>query len=142
MNVIKKIFSKFIPKRHLTNSNSGKTFDVRYNDLGAFKYDESGFTIQYEDFTKRILWDDITQLNVYKVDQLTIDRIDMEIVYGDKAVEISEKLPGWYQFILKTKEIFPTIPKDWDIKIIHPAFATNYTTIYDKAKLDQEQSLS
>lgn len=111
-----------------------------YSDLGAFEYDESGFTIQYKDFTKRLAWADITQLNVYKVDQLTIDRIDMQIVYGDKAFTISEELPGWYQFVLKTKEIFPTIPKDWDITIIQPAFAKNFTTIYDKTKVNQEQN--
>ena len=135
MSRITKIFSKLFPKAHLTNSNSDKTFDEIYNDMGAFAYDESGFTIHYENFTKRLAWTDITQLNVYKVDQFTIDRIDMEIVYGDKAFTISEELPGWYQFVLRTKEIFPSIPKDWDIKITQPAFATNYTTIYDKSKL-------
>ena len=119
----------------MTNCNTGKTFDEIYNDLGAFEYDESGFTLCYEGFTKRLSWIDITQLNVYKVDQFTIDRIDMEIVYGSKAFTISEDIPGWYQFILKTKEIFVTIPKDWDITIIKPAFATNFVTIYDKQKL-------
>ena len=135
MSRITKIFSKLFPREHLTNSNSGKTFDEMYNDLGAFEYDESGFTIHYENFTKRLAWTDVTQLNVYKVDRFTIDRIDMEIVYGDKAFTISEELPGWYQFVVRTKEIFPTIPKDWEYKITQPAFATNYTTIYDKSKL-------
>lgn len=132
MNWLKNIFTKTIPKKHETNNNSGKLFDDMYQDLGAFQYDEKGFIISYEDFTKRINWADITQLNVFKVDLMTIDRIDMEIVYGDNAFTISEELPGWYQFVLKTKEIFPTIPKDWDITIIQPAFATNYRTIYDK----------
>ena len=132
MTWFNKIFSKAVTPRHLTNSNSGKSFDEMYNDLGVFLYDNNGFIMTYEDFTKRLEWKDITQLNVYKVDQYTIDRIDMEIVYGDKAFTISEELPGWYQFILKTKEIFPTIPKDWDIEIVQPAFASNYRTIYDK----------
>ena len=132
MSWFKKIFAARIPKRHKTNSNSGKSFDQIYQDFGVFKYDKDGFTITYEDLTKRINWTEITQLNVFKVDQLTIDRIDMEIVYGDKCITISEELPGWYQFVLKTKEIFPTIPKDWDIKIIQPAFASNYKTIYNR----------
>ena len=110
------------------------SFDEMYNHLGAFEYDEIGFTIHYEDFEKRLAWTDITQLNVYKVDLYTIDRIDMEIVYGDKAFTISEDLPGWHQFVLKTKEIFPTIPKDWDIEIIQPPFATNFTIIYESAE--------
>ncbi len=136
MKWISKIFSAFTPTHHSTNSNSDKTFDEKYADLGAFRYDKSGFTIQYEDFTKRIEWDEISQLHVYKVDQITIDRIDMDIVYGDKGITISEELPGWYQFVLKTKEVFPTIPQDWDIEIIQPPFAKNYTTIYDNTNLN------
>lgn len=57
----------------------------------------------------------------------------MEIVRGEKYFVISEELPGWFQFVKKTKEIFPIIPKDWDLNIIHPAFQTNFTTIYSKA---------
>ena len=132
MNWLKNIFTKTAQKRHETNSNSGKCFDDMYQDLGAFQYDKEGFIISYEDFTKRINWVDITQLNVFKIDQMTIDRIDLEIVYGDKCFTISEELPGWYQFVLRTKEIFPTIPTDWDITIILPAFETNYRTIYEK----------
>ena len=56
----------------------------------------------------------------------------MEIVYGDKHITISEELPGWHLFIRKTKEEFPEIDKEWDVKIIFPAFATNYTTIYKR----------
>jgi hypothetical protein len=108
------------------------SFDEMYKDFGAFKYDKDGFTISHEGFTKRINWTEITQLNVYKIDLLTTDRIDMEIVYGDKSVMINEEDPGWYQFVIKTKEIFPTIPKDWDIKTVHPPFATNYMAIFER----------
>ena len=132
MNWLKNIFTKTNQKRHETNSNSGKCFEDMYQALGAFQYDKEGFIISYEDFTKGINWEDITLLNVFKIDQITIDRFDMEIVYGGKCFTISEELPGWYQFVIKTKETFPTIPKDWDITIIQPAFETNYRTIYDK----------
>ncbi|HEX9514132.1 MAG TPA: hypothetical protein VF939_26755 [Puia sp.] len=135
MTWLSKIFPNLAQKRHLTNSNSGKTSEEIYNDLGAFQYDEEGFTIIYEDFAKHLKWIDITQINVYKVDLMTVDRIDMEIVYGDKLFSISEELPGWYRFILKIKEVFQTIPQDWELTIMFPAFATNYRTIYDKSKL-------
>ena len=134
MSWFKKLFTKAAPTKHLTNSNSGKSFDEMFSDLGVFVYANEGFTVTYEDFTKRLDWTDITQINVYKVDQYTVDRIDMEIVYGDKAFTISEELPGWYQFVLKIKDVFPTIPNDWDMEIVQPAFASNYTTIYDKEK--------
>ncbi len=127
-----KFLQKIFLKKHLENSNSSLPFTEMWDDLGAFQYESEGFAIIYEDFKKTIKWSEITQLNVFKVDQMTIDRIDMEIVYGDKCFTISEELPGWYQFVLKTKEIFPEIPKNWDTDIIFPAFAINYKTIYEK----------
>ena len=132
MNWLKNIFSKAPVSRHETNGNTSKSFDEMYEDIGAFQYDNEGFTISFEEVTEKINWVDITQLNVFKVDLMTTDRIDMQIVYGDMHFTINEELPGWYQFVLKTKEVFPTIPKDWDITIIQPAFATNYRTIYQK----------
>lgn len=112
-----------------------KSYHEIYNDLGGFQYDVEGFTINYKDFSKRVNWDEITKLIAYKRDQITVDRIELEIVFGDKAFMISEDLPGWYQFVIKTKEIYPTIPKDWDVKINQPAFDKNVTTIYDKSKI-------
>ena len=56
----------------------------------------------------------------------------MRIVHGNTFFTISEELPGWYQFVIKTKEIFRDIPKDWDLKIPFPPFETNYTVIYKK----------
>lgn len=111
-----------------------KNFDERYEDTGVFEYNTEGFTITTKKFTETIRWGNITKLNVYKVDLLTIDQIEMEIEYNDskELIRITEELPGWYQFVLKTKEVFPTIPKDWDIDIINPAFERNYRTIYEK----------
>jgi hypothetical protein len=131
LNWLRKLFASPIFKQHVTNINSGKSFDEIYNELGAFSYDHEGFVISYEEISQRIKWSDITQLNVYKRDLYTTDRVDMEIVYSDQRITISEELPGWYQFVLKTKEIFPTIPKEWEFTIIQPPFATNYRTIYE-----------
>ncbi|MEC4047957.1 hypothetical protein OX284_000830 [Flavobacterium sp. SUN046] len=132
MNKLKRIISKLFTKKHSTNLNSSKSFDEIYNDLGCFKYDENGFKIIYEETNIAVKWEEITQLNAYKKDLIAIDRIEMEIVCGEKYFVISEELPGWFEFVIKTKEVFPTIPKDWDLNIIHPAFQTNFTTIYTK----------
>ena len=131
-NLFAKLFSLKRPDPQLNNLTSGKTFDEKLNDIGFFQYDDEGFIINYEDFSKQLKWDEITEINVYKADLMTIDRIEMETVYNDKMFIISEDLPGWYQFVIKTKSIFPTIPKDWDIEIVQPPFATNYRTIYSK----------
>jgi len=132
MSWLKKILKAFEHKKHVTNSNSGKSFDETYEDIGAFTYYADGFSMNYEELAINIKWEDITQLNVYKADLMAIDEIRMEIVLGEYMYTISEELPGWYQFVLKTKEVFPSIPKDWDLKTIHPAFAANYSTIYNK----------
>lgn len=132
MNWLKKILESLKPKHHETNYNSGKTFEEIYNDLGVFSYDEKGFIISYEEFTRAYVWDEITQLNAYKKDLITIDRIEMQIVTGDTYFMISEDLPGWYQFIEKTKEQFSSIPKDWEMKVAQYAFERNFTIIYKK----------
>ncbi|MBO9681174.1 MAG: hypothetical protein J7502_00650 [Flavisolibacter sp.] len=129
---MKKILKGFVQEKHVTNSNPGKSFDEIYNDPGVFTYFEEGFAINYQELAVTIKWEEITQINVYKADLMTIDEIRMEIVSGDNRYTINEELPGWYQFVLKTKEMFPSIPKDWDLNSIHPAFAANYSTIYSK----------
>jgi negative regulator of sigma E activity len=136
MKWLKDLFRETFPPIGEENSKDKKNFDEIYNELGAFHYDEEGFTIKHNNFIDRIKWEDIKQLNVYKSDLMTIDCVEMEIIYRDKRITITEELPGWFQFVLKSKEIFPSIPKDWDITIIHPAFATNYKTIYDKDKVE------
>jgi hypothetical protein len=98
--------------------------------LGAFEYTDNGFTYTRGDFVKTLKWSDITQLNVYKADLMTIDEIRMQIVYGDLSFEISEEVPGWYQFVARTKKIFPSIPSSWEYEITQPPFATNFRTIY------------
>lgn len=128
-NIAKLFSTKSKPDLEL-NYKSGKSFDELYNELGAFQYSDEGFTFTRGDFSKTLKWSDITALNVYKKDLLTIDEIRMEIVYDTHFFEISEEIPGWYQFVVKTKEIFPSIPETWDIEIIQPPFESNYRTIY------------
>ena len=133
MNLIKTLLSKLRSTKHETNSSSGKTFEEMYSDLGVFQYNNEGFNLCYEDFKITLKWAEINRINVYKTDLMTVDRIEMEIAYEeDKVIVISEELPGWYQFVLKTKEVFPSIPEDWDIQILQPPFAANHTTIYKK----------
>jgi hypothetical protein len=132
-DILSIILGSFRPKEK-SNYNSGKSIEEQFDDLGAFKYTDNGFVVTFDGFSKTLNWADITEINVYKKDLITIDEIRMQIVYGDKQIEISEELPGWFQFTIKTKDIFQTIPKEWDIEIINPAFATNFRTIYSKAK--------
>jgi len=131
---IKKFISKLVYNKYkdskLFNGTGKISSEEEFRRLGMFEYDEDGFTIRYEEINHRIQWADITELNVYKRDLMTIDRITMDIVYGDIQMTISEDLLGWNQFVERSKIIFPEIPKDWDWVIVQPPFATNYRNIY------------
>ncbi len=109
-----------------------RPFQEKYDDLGIFTYDDEGFTIKLKESFERILWNEIEKLVAYKMDLGTIDEICLDVVYGEYQITITEETPGWYQFVEKTKEIFPFIAKNWDSTIVYPAFATNLTIIYQR----------
>ena len=132
MNWLTDKLSELLRNRADRASEGRNTFDEIFQDLGIFKYATLGFTVESKDFLASIKWADIEEINVYKSDLLTTDRIDMEIVYLDRILTINEELPGWYQFVIKLNENFPEIPRDWDTEIVFPAFATNYRTIYSR----------
>jgi len=111
---------------------SKKKFDLEYNDLGKFKYEDDDFIFQFDKEPQKIKWADVERLVAYKADLMTIDEIRMDIVYNNWRTTITEDTPGWFQFILKTKSVFKSIPNDWDVKIIQPAFATNLTVLYER----------
>ncbi len=102
------------------------------NKLEIFGYGPDGFSYKSNDKVKKIEWLEIDVLTAYKADLLTYDEICLEIVCGDLVLTITEETPGWANFVLRTKSIFPSIPVDWDSQIVQPAFATNQTTLYQK----------
>lgn len=135
MGFLKKIVVLFTKKAQLQPSlQSNPEFDKLYNDQGLFAYEFDGFTFSFKEVPRKIKWTDIERLAAYKVDLLTVDEIRMDIICNNLQFTITEETPGWYQFVLKTKAVFPVIPQDWDITIIHPAFERNYTVLYEKVR--------
>lgn len=94
--------------------------------------ENDGFILQFTNRHEKIKWADIERLAVYKADLMTVDEIRMNIIYNNRQITITEDTPGWDQFVTKTKAIFPSIQEDWDFKIIQPAFATNFTVLYER----------
>ncbi len=129
MNFFKKIFKL----KTTETAKENKSFEENYADLGMFEYSEKGFKFTSNDCEKFINWSDIKQINAYKKDVYVYDLVVMEIVIGENILTINEETPGWFQLIIKLKEVFQDIPKDWDIKIIQPAFAENFTNIYNRS---------
>lgn len=124
--------SKLFGRKKQRTSSTQQSFDEQYTALGVFAYTEDGFVISDEKRSITIAWTEITKINVFKKDLVVYDLVMMEIVCGVSALVINEESPGWYQFVIKTKEVFPSTPQDWDIKIIQPPFAENFSTIYER----------
>ena len=137
MKTLQKILNFFSPdrtrKHYQISEESQKAFDIKYNDLGKFTYEDDGFNFQFKSKKQKIRWTEIERLIAYKQDLMTTDEICIDIVFNNWQTTITEETPGWYQFVERTKFIFPDIPKNWDSEIVYPAFSTNFTILYQRA---------
>jgi hypothetical protein len=116
-----------------------RDYNDRLVDNGIFRYRETGFTISLTD-TKNIEWNKIQSILAYKLDLMTTDEICIDIFCDDNiSFRVTEETAGWFVFIERLKEQFPTVEEDWNISIAHPAFATNLTLLYDRENRTQEQ---
>ncbi len=93
---------------------------------------DEGFTIALKSGTKKVLWEDIQEINAYKDDLMTYDMICLDIVLKDSVVKITEEVGGWSEFTEELNKVFPSIDKEWYVNIMLPAFATNFTTLFKK----------
>ena len=109
-----------------------KSFEIKFNDLGKFTYEDDGFIFEFKTGQQKIKWAEIERLIAYKRDLMTTDEICLDIIYNNWQTTINENTAGWYQFVERTKLIFPSIPKNWDSEIVHPAFATNLSILYQR----------
>lgn len=120
-----------------------KAFDLRFNDKGIFEYTDNGFNFTVNDQTIFIAWTDIDAIFAYKRDLMVIDELNMEIfLKNDFRIKLTEETAGWYQFILKLKEVFPEIDKAFDIELIFPAFETNLTLVYTSTGKSQTELIN
>jgi hypothetical protein len=93
-------------------------------------YTDNGFIFRSGETVGEFIWSDITQINIFKRDLMTEDQIVMELIFGGEAIRLTEDNPYFKEFTDTVENIFPIIPKDWYDKVIAPAFATNFRTIY------------
>ena len=112
--------------------NAGSNFLMLYEQFGIFSYEEDGFVVQRADGTKKYLYSGIEAIIAYKVDRVIYDEIRLEVIFDECVLWISEDAPGWYQFVIKTKEIFASIPRDWDLRMPFPSFAMNLMVLYKR----------
>jgi len=131
-----------------TKSKSGKliqqqAFDLRYNDEGVFQYVDAGFNFTNKEQTIFVAWTDIETIFAFKRDLMTVDELNIEVFLKDKMrIRLTEEIDGWFQFIIKIKEVFPSIDKEFDTKLIFPAFETNLTLVYNSTDKTQSELLN
>lgn len=115
--------------------NTPKESFPAYQD-GIFTYDDKLFTIQLEKEKRTILWDDISLIRAYKVDQFTVDCIVIEIYSGETVITINDQTTGHMKFMEVAESNLPEFKKDWFPVVAFPAFETNLTTIYERQTAD------
>jgi len=101
-------------------------------EIGSFDYDEEGFSYPFETGTTVVRWADVDRIVGYKLDLFAGDELCIELHIGDRAIRFIESTPGWYQFLGRLKGVFPAIPDGWDWDVARPAFAANYTVLYER----------
>lgn len=100
--------------------------------MDNFQFLSDGFDFIDNDNKHSILWADIESIFAYKRDLYTVDELDIDVFTKDGyRLHLIEEQPGWYQFILKIKEVFPGVDKEFDAKLMFPPFKTNLTLVYD-----------
>jgi hypothetical protein len=115
-------------------------FDFKLNDTGIFTYTDSGFNLKLSGTSYNIQWSDIITILSYKMDLMTTDEICMEVFCkNDVSFKLTEETSGWFTFIGTLKLNLALVNKDWDSKIVFPAFATNLTLLYDRENRTLDQ---
>ncbi|HLA58072.1 MAG TPA: hypothetical protein VK622_04910 [Puia sp.] len=102
---------------------------------GVFSYSENGFTIQLNNGARYVAWDEIEMIRAYKIDQLTLDCIVIEVSTKENIYSINDDTSGYIKFMDLALKKLPEFKKDWFEKVAFPAFATNPTIIYERVSI-------
>jgi hypothetical protein len=81
----------------------------------------------------RVRWGDVARVLTYKRDMLTTDCICVLFEFhGDRPpLQISEEWPGFADLFGPLSNAFPSLPPDWYLEVMSPAFVENRRVLYD-----------
>jgi hypothetical protein len=103
--------------------------------LGFFSYSDNGFTF----LDKAYLWNEVSSVFAFKEDLITTDEVCVDIFMIDNSsLRIDESTPGWFQFTKRLNNRL-SISDEWENNVMHPAFATNMTLLFDRQGRTPEQ---
>jgi len=139
--ILNRLFNPKYPRQE--KEIQKKAFELRYRDLGVFEYEKDGFNFTGGDQPVFCRWADIEAIFVYKKDLFTFDQLNMEIfLKNDPPIRLTEETNGWYQFIIKLKEVFPAIDQEFEVKLMFPPFETNLSLIYTSTGKTQTELIA
>ena len=79
-------------------------------------------------------WLKVKRIVTYKDDLMTVDLICLEFETQDGLIYLAhDEAPGFDQLCANMGKKFAGIDSDWLLNVMHPAFAKNYTVLYDSA---------
>ena len=79
-----------------------------------------------------IVWENVVEIQVFKVDLVTSDDIRLTFLVGETHCEISESWEGFSDVTQEMHRRYPSIAEDWHSNAIHPAFATKQKTLWKR----------
>ncbi|WP_066630366.1 hypothetical protein [Labilibacter marinus] len=93
-----------------------------------------GLQVSYYDEITKVFWDEIIILKAFKIDNLVVDDICLEIQTDNKVVVVSEEFEGWSELLIKILDKFPMISKDWESNIAFPPFERKEMELYNASR--------
>ncbi len=96
----------------------------------------TGFTIIETDTQLErvsIAWQDINRIETFKQDLFTTDCIYLafHLRTTETPILVSEESTGFADLFTPMQTAFPSIPERWYFDVMHPAFKTNFTVLYN-----------
>lgn len=84
----------------------------------------------------RVRWSEVTKILTYKIDLLTTDCICLlfELSNGQHPIQVSEEWEGFTELFTPMTENFPSIPQNWYLEVMFPAFETKQSIIYESVR--------
>ncbi len=104
---------------------------VRVSDDGFELLDAASQAV-----SRSVRWADVAKIQTYKLDLLTTDCICLrfELRSGHPPVQVSEEWKGFADLLGPLSAAFPSIPQNWYMDVMTPAFETKQTVLYDAAR--------
>ncbi len=85
---------------------------------------------------RRGVWRQVTRIQTYKVDLFTTDCICLlfEFQVGADPIQVSEEWHGFADFMVALGHQFPSMPQDWYLEVMKPAFAPNHRVLFERSQ--------